>query len=278
MASLLGAAGFMASSLMTDVSADAHQPGWVVRCRFVRHRRDDPIVYPRNPGASHLHAFFGNKGTDAFSTYKSLRNGHTSCGLAQDKAAYWIPAVYASGRRLSPLIASFYYRSRTSPARNVQPYPPGLKMIAGRSDAKRPQPTSVVYWDCDGGGPDADRDHPVDCGPGIVSANVRFPDCWDGRHRDSRNHRRHMAYSADPNDDGRFRCPKGHPVAVPRLTYSLQFPIHDGRKLELSSGPPRTMHADFFNAWVQRKLRRLVHRCIRAGRECGGFGFGGSAP
>lgn len=251
--------------------------GWVVRCRFVRHLPDDPIVFPRDPGAAHLHAFFGNRGTDANSTYRSLRQGRTSCGLAQDKAAYWFPAVYEDGRRVEPLIAAFYYRNRTAPASAVRPFPPGLKIIAGRADAASPQPTSIVYWDCDNGGPDQNRDHPVDCGSGIVSANIRFPDCWDGRHRDTRRHRRHMAYSIDPNDDGSFECPRTHPIAVPRLTYSLQFPVNDGRTISLSSGSPHTMHADFINAWVQQRLRRLVRRCIGGQENCGSFGLGDRA-
>lgn len=272
--------GIVATSSMPAVARGLDErgldrkAGWVVRCSFVRHLPDDPIVHPGNPGASHLHAFFGNKGVDADSTYRSLRRGRTSCGLAQDKAAYWIPAVYDDGRRVDPLIAAFYYRNRIAPASSVRPYPPGLKIIAGRADSSTPQPTSVVYWDCDGGGSDANLDHPVDCGTGVVSANVRFPDCWNGRRKDSPNHRFHMAYSVDPDDDGSFRCPGSHPVAVPRLTYSLQFPVHDGTRLTLASGQPRTMHADFFNVWVQRKLRGLVHRCIVGQVNCGSFGLG----
>lgn len=245
--------------------------GWVVRCRFVRHLPDDPIVYPGDPGAAHLHAFFGNRSTDADSTYRTLRRGRTSCGLPQDRAAYWFPAVYERGQRVVPFTASFYYRNRISPAASVRPFPRGLKIIAGRADAASPQPTSIVYWDCDNGGSDENLDHPVDCGDGVVSANIKFPDCWDGRHKDSPRHRRHMAYSIDRNDDGSFECPRTHPVAVPRLIYSLRFPVHDGRTLSLSSGAPRSMHADFINAWVQRKLHRLVVRCIRGQKDCGSF-------
>ena len=32
---------------------------------------DDPIVYPGQPGASHLHQFYGNTGANAFSTYST---------------------------------------------------------------------------------------------------------------------------------------------------------------------------------------------------------------
>ena len=243
--------------------------GWVVRCEFVRHLKDDPIVYPGGPGASHLHAFWGNKTTNASSTHRSLLNGATSCGLNEDRAAYWTPAAYAGTALLTPMRGSFYYRSRTYPSSAVRAFPPGLKVIAGNGSATGPQPTRVLYWDCDGGGSDANLDHPVNCGTGSVSANITFPDCWDGVHTDSADHKSHMAYSVDPDSDRRHTCPAAHRVPVPRLTYSLVFPVHDGTKLKLSSGPHFTMHADFFNGWVQSKLDSLVTTCIRGQIDCG---------
>lgn len=33
---------------------------------------DDPIVYPRQPGKSHLHQFYGNTSANAYSTHDSL--------------------------------------------------------------------------------------------------------------------------------------------------------------------------------------------------------------
>ncbi len=257
-------------------SASSNAVGWVVVCKFVRFRAADPIVYPRKPGASHLHAFFGNTTTDAFSTYASLEKGGTSCGLSADKAAYWVPAAYAGSTLVTPAAERFYYRNRIYPSSSVKPFPPGLKIIAGDSHATRPQSKQVVYWDCDKGGPDVHVDHPVNCRSGVVSVHVRFPDCWDGVHTDSADHKSHMAYSSDPNNDGRFTCPKSDPVPVPRLIYSLTLPIHDGTKLKLSSGPYYTMHGDFFNAWVQTKLASLVTKCINAHTNCGSFGLGGS--
>jgi hypothetical protein len=41
--------------------------------------------------------------------------------------------------------------------------------------------------------------------------------------------------------------------------------------VKLSSGPFYTMHADFWNAWNQRSLRRLVDKCLHAGIECPSF-------
>ena len=266
------AVALVAIGALSPVSPGQAAPstvGWVVRCEFVRHLRDDPIAYPGRPGASHLHAFWGNKTTDASSTHASLLRGATSCGLSEDKAAYWVPAAYSGTTLLTPMRGTFYYRSRTHPASAVRPFPPGLKVIAGNGAATGPQSTRILYWDCDKGGSDQNLDHPVDCGNGFVSANIRFPDCWNGVNIDSTDHKRHMAYSTDPDGDGRHTCPRTHPVPVPRLTYSLVFPIHDGTKLKLSSGPHHTMHADFFNGWVQAKLATLVTQCIHAQIDCG---------
>jgi hypothetical protein len=56
---------------------------------------DDPIVYPGQTGAAHLHQFFGNSLTDANSTYTSLRTtGEGTCsGGPINRSAYWHPAM-----------------------------------------------------------------------------------------------------------------------------------------------------------------------------------------
>ena len=42
--------------------------------------KDDPIVYPGQPGKSHLHAFFGNTGINANSTATSIATtGNSTC-------------------------------------------------------------------------------------------------------------------------------------------------------------------------------------------------------
>src|SRR5688572_5631935 len=58
---------------------------------------DDPIVHPGGVGDSHQHEFFGNMTTNAASTYASLRAGETTCRIAADTAAYWVPTLYADG-------------------------------------------------------------------------------------------------------------------------------------------------------------------------------------
>jgi hypothetical protein len=39
-------------------------------------------------------------------------------------------------------------------------------------------------------------------------------------------------------------------------------------RIKLSSGPYWTMHADFWNTWVQSRLETLTDNCIRASKDC----------
>jgi len=240
--------------------------GWIMKCEFSHRLKDDPIVFAGQPGASHLHDFYGNKSTDANSTLSSLLKAGTTCALKGDTAAYWAPTLIRNGHKIRPNHADFYYRNRTSPRWAVRPFPSGLSIVAGNSHATRPQPIEIVYWGC---GSETIQKKPTDCGSSeLVTAHIKFPDCWDGEHLDSWNHKRHMAYSVERDDDT-YHCPKSHPIPVPRLTFRLEWPIHNGEHVRLSSGPFYTLHADFFNSWNQRVLLRLVRRCIRHNTDCG---------
>ncbi len=59
---------------------------------------DDPIVYPGDPGKSHLHVFFGNTSTSAASdlTDMSLTGRSTCAGGTANATGYWVPAVIYS--------------------------------------------------------------------------------------------------------------------------------------------------------------------------------------
>ena len=77
--------------------------------------KDDPIVYPGQAGASHLHQFWGNTGTNANSTYTSLRTtGQTTCGYAAapvNRSAYWMPAMLdGAGNAVKPYFINTYYK------------------------------------------------------------------------------------------------------------------------------------------------------------------------
>lgn len=243
------------------------EPRFKVECDFSHNRTDDPIVHPRHPGDSHLHTFLGNKSTNAFSTYRKLRRAGTTCDVRGDKSPYWVPALTKNGKLIRPIRGDFYYRGQTKLSA-IRAYPKSLKIIAGNSEATRPQSTRVVAWSCQGSS-GTGQSRIRDCGSGNVKVMVKFPECWDGRRKDSRNHKAHMSYARRVN--GRRVCPRSHPVEVPELTTTIIYPIHNGQGVRLSSGPFYTMHADFWNVWKQRLLKKLINRCIHAGIECSGI-------
>jgi hypothetical protein len=237
-----------------------------IECDFHHLGMADPIVHP-DMGMGHLHEFFGNTSTGAGSTWLSLRRAGTTCNNKGDKAAYWMPALLHNGTVVRAIAGHFYYRGVHRNLGAVKPFPPGLKIIAGNAHAMHLQSTRVVAWSCQGSS-GTGRATIRDCGSGgHVKALIKFPSCWDGRRKDSLNHKSHMAY-ATRLGGGRRGCPRKHPVPVPELTIAITFPIRSGSGVRLSSGPFYTLHADFFNAWNQTVLKNLIRNCIHANKEC----------
>jgi hypothetical protein len=241
-------------------------------CLLSHFAPDDPIVRPGLPGASHPHEFFGNTSTNARSTLASLLVHGTTCSRKADTAAYWVPALYRNGHVVKPLRASIYYRIRS--VDRVHPFPPGLKIVAGNARATAPQSTRIVFWNCvyppgplkpSAAVPACRRPRPRmirRSSAGSLRLNVNFPDCWDGKRLDSPDHRSHMAYSSG------LRCPPSHPVKVPSLRLTVAYPIRGGAGLALASGGLDSGHADFFNAWNQGELARLVEACAAEKTRC----------
>src|SRR5690606_19908463 len=56
---------------------------------------DDPLLYPNEPGKSHLHKFWGTIASDASSTSESLaRQRDSNCNYGPDtlnRSGYWMP-------------------------------------------------------------------------------------------------------------------------------------------------------------------------------------------
>jgi hypothetical protein len=236
---------------------------FISSCRFSHSAMDDPIVFPGKPGLSHDHSFVGNNSTNAFSTVDSLRAATTTCQRPADTAAYWMPTLSVAGTPVMPQNATIYYRRRTNA--RVQPFPAGLKMIAGSSKATAPQSLAVTYWNCGaqtGIAPSSTVPTCPDTRGSSLRLHVNFPDCWDGANLDSPDHQMHMAYST------RGSCPATHPVAVPRISLIYKYPVTGGADVTLASGGQFSAHADFFNAWKQGQLTRLVNSCLNALRHC----------
>lgn len=234
-------------------------------CPASHRAADDPIIAPGKPGASHLHEFFGNRSADAFSTARSLRRGTTTCQPRSDRSAYWVPVMFdAEGEPIEVLEGTFYYVSAHVNRDRLRPWPRGLRVIAGYVTEHTP-PGGAARWSCRDTGLPSDRSIPL-CPEGSrLELLLNFPDCWDGRRRDSRDHQSHMAYSVAG------RCPASHPVPVPALRYRLLYATRGGDRVRLSVGADEATlaHGDFFDAWSRKALRRRVAGCLRARVRCG---------
>jgi Domain of unknown function (DUF1996) len=233
-------------------------------CRFSHRAPDDPIVYPGIPGASHDHTFVGNRTTNAFSTVDSLLAGRTTCRRPAETAAYWMPTLFVDGNAVVPEGATIYYRRRTLSA--VTAPPPGFKMIAGDAMASAPQDLRITFWNCGQAVGMRPSSTPLSCPDERGSAlrlHVTFASCWDGVNLDSPNHKQHVAYPTNG------RCPSGYEVAIPQISLIYRYPVTGFHAFALASKGVYSAHADFFNAWNQNGLTRLVDSCLNALRHCG---------
>lgn len=262
-------AAVIASAPTTTARAERQgdMPDFVVSCPFSHRLPDDPIVHPGDPGASHMHDFFGNTAVDAFSTYSKLRKAGTTCARAGDTAAYWMPTVYQNGVVVTPLKATVYYRDMALDPKAVHTFPPNFRMVAGDHDATSPQRPLLVGWACrhamDGDKGLWTSDVPT-CGANEnLVFRVRFQDCWNGRDLDSADHMSHVAYSKNGT------CPGAFPVFIPRVSMTVAYDSSGGAGVTLSSGSALTGHADFWNTWHQTALDNLVTTCLQAGIHCG---------
>lgn len=252
-------------------------------CGFSHRSQDDPIVYPGKPGASHSHEFFGSRTTDAFSTPETIRRGPTTCiryntpARSADRSAYWVPTLYVGDERVQASQVSAYYKTGVRRVRAVEPFPEGLKVIAGTASGGPQELGSLRVWDflCPAGTlVNGSATRAPTCATKRMDLVIRFPDCWDGVNLDSPDHKSHLAYSRRRGGAEVKTCPSSHPRLMPELEIILRYPTTGGPGARLASGPVNTAHADFVNGWNQRKQEELVRDCLNVDRYCGG----GDAP
>ena len=194
--SLVAAADVMGAPDGVVSGPQGRSPQFVVSCAFSHAAPNDPIVYPRQEGASHMHVFFGNRTTDAWSTYENMIGAETSCEQRLDTASYWAPALLDDGRLVEPEKAVAYYRPGFGiDPTSVQPYPPGLMMIAGDAAVAEAQPASIVAWSC-GVGAEREVLPPTCSTESTLRMLITFPDCWNGVDLDVGGHRDHVHYSS----------------------------------------------------------------------------------
>ncbi|MEM9566554.1 MAG: DUF1996 domain-containing protein [Actinomycetota bacterium] len=242
-------------------------------CQYSHFAYDDPIIYPGEPGRSHLHMFFGNTAVHAGTTTASLvdAGGSTCNGFELNRSGYWTPAVLdGGGNTVVPEMIILYYKTKQPEV--VQRMPQGLKMIAGNANAETFTANQYLFWSCgDSGGAYNVSNRIPDCNGDTVNATIVFPQCWDGR-LDSPDHRSHMYYASD-----REVCPASHPTRLPQISILLYYPgqsstagwhLSSDRTGSFNSGPGATLHADWWGGWNDEAMDLWIDGCMKAARNC----------
>lgn len=253
---------------------------FIVQCAYSHSAPDDPIVFPGQPGASHMHDFMGNTTTDAFSTYTSLRQGPSTCGTPSgvDNAAYWMPAMWIGTKRYLPKYTRIYYKRDAPSPVKVVPFPAGAKMLAGDKNRTTASP-GIVSFSCGAGTPGdspTSGQPPLDCthylggddsNDGLVG-RVIFPHCWDGS-------------GTAPTDFAGYgsTCPAGMKY-IPRLRIGFHYFACGATPANTTFGsfpgeiPWQGLHADVINAWDQTVLQQTVDQRINTQPNSFGTFFG----
>lgn len=269
---------------------------------------DDPIVYPNQPGRSHLHQFYGNTGANAHSTYALLRTtGKSTCSGPDNplnRSAYWMPALLdGKGHVLRPNYVTVYYkRSPQGSAQCTNPalstgcveIPTGLDMIAGRDlyDLTKP-PNRTFHFSCTkpsgataGTGSYwtmAEALAVCPAGEGWqLTFTLDFPECWDSKNLDSPDHRSHVAYPKFVAEG--LACPATHPKFMPAFKLSASYSVVAGDDVKLwrlssdAMAPDEpagsTLHGDYKEAWDPPTKREWTANCLDKLLSCAGGNLG----
>lgn len=258
----------------TDPTWNESRIGWLVECDSVKFEQIDPLVTP-GQRSHHMHEFFGNGNINASSVTQDFADtprDDIQCTDVNDKSAYWSPAAYQDGWRLTAELFKAYYKSTTS---DTIPMPLGLRMVAGNAGATANQDRQVGWFEeqrTNDLTPKEDLTNTVGATEMITRQNpdvnvvlrINFPNCWDGVHLDSADHQSHMAYF----DQETLTCPDTHPVKIPQLTTFTQYDTVGGADFSLASGEWFTFHQDFWNAWSPDQMSDLNQECILAELNC----------
>ena len=270
---------------------------------------DDPIVYPGQPGAAHLHQFFGNLGANANSTYESLRaGGESTCQNDLNRSAYWMPAMLdGKGSVVRPDFVSIYYKRWpasspfcTTAGKGCVGIPRGLRFVFGwdqtRPDVPQPENNKLFNFKCVQGWspvtasfPDMVEPMKV-CKPGQwLSATISTPQCWNGVDLDSKDHRTHLADMVRDRSSGQNACPETHPWIIPQFTMGVSYSIEAGDEPTLWTlasdhmlplalrRAGATFHSDYFEGWQDEIRLRWEAGCLDKMLNCSDGDLGDGA-
>ncbi|MEM8676186.1 MAG: DUF1996 domain-containing protein, partial [Cyanobacteria bacterium P01_G01_bin.67] len=262
-----------------------------IYCPVSHFSYDDPIIFPNQPGKSHLHMFIGNTSSDAFSKPEELlTSGSSSCeGGVNLRSSYWTPAVFNNKDELVlPEQEFVYYKTFISGDSNydkLQIIPNGLSMLADRSTLNATESKITSKY--------TTKD-----GKNALLLGIYFPSCvatkngqWNGKpilsYKDmpgdkSKVINSHVAYPGGPNKN-LVGCPASHPYRTPTMSLKVYYDranLNNGWYLSSDidkNQPGGTLHADYIAAWDNETMKRVT-KCNIESRSCGFDGGRGQLP
>jgi hypothetical protein len=231
-----------------------------------------------------MHSFVGNEAVDANTVPEDLTKfTATTCKPVQDHSAYWVPTLYdnATGKPVETTGFRVYYRSRMNNSTGQMPMPNSLRMITGDATKKEPTPrgaTGQFYCafygpgDLDGVSRSTNGNWPICGGNATLHFMMQFPDCWDGKHLDSPNHKDHVAYGVGN------ACQPSHPVKIPAITFDIQYAAKgtpEGYYLssDKEGKSASSMHGDAFVMWDVDTMNKRTKNCVVQRRTCDNYGY-----
>ncbi len=253
---------------INPVSNGSHPQGqFRIICAPSHFSFDDPVIFPNDPGASHMHMYFGNSAVNADTTEVDIltnTGGSTCQSSLLNRSGYWVPTMFSGGKGADrqivlPKVITLYYKSHKP--ESVQPFVNGTQFIAGNihPDNGTPResftPGEYLHWGCyingstrgsswsgiipgtRGTTPCADNED--------IQLTIQFPQCLavdeNGPVLRSDNHQDHafILYNFDGNYGiQKANCPSTHPYRTMQISYLIRFPnlgVEEVKRWRLSS-------------------------------------------
>ena len=244
------------------------------RCEISHISNDDPFTKPNQPGQSHIHMFFGNTNTDAYSTPDSIVNsgGSTCDGFELNRSSYWFPVMQDSNGNIRiPNNMMLYYKGEgiSPPQEGYTPIPQGLKMIAGNAKASSAQPSAYDFgFSCGDMFTIPSQTTIPTCSGDKLMEKITYPRCWNGRTDfDSSDAINFVVYPSESYSTG--LCPPDHPYVLPEIQVLFDWNIGsdttDGWHLSSDHNSDiggTTMHADYFGGWNKKITENWTKYCL----------------